>query len=490
MADPIGIQGRGRAGVFGTSINPLQVVLQNQAAQQKRADALMEEERKNRDAMVDDLRKFNPDKVWEPFYDEVNQYVQKEIRDPFYQMRMERQPISAIQRTMDRKKGDANTLVAKINWLKEQHKDAMDTLDSDDVGKYYKRNETKRAINDVFFNGRVAKPSSEINADQIQDVFDNVDNMDLNAVSVDFMKTLPDKVNQKYTEYWSKYGQNYDVTETKTKLGIQMIPGADGTMSAVLDPRTGQPKISMTDEVYLQAMENPYLSKAVEKYVPSGPATSEQTEMFGAQKSQIQKQKEFLTGLLEGLDPATIQSRPQQGFRRPDDEIRYNAYGRGFRTPIADLEDRYNWAEDVTKNYRPDRLEQANDPNSDNQVYYGDDKGKPIEPGQKHSTIVVAHVGVPEGEMDMDQWSAMSTLDKVLYQEAKGRTVKKDIISIATAEGQRKAMLALNNRLDKLDPKRSIGPDEFGNFTEAKYQDQIKKNKATSSGINWKKAPK
>lgn len=484
MADPIGIQGRGRAGIFGNSLNPLQAFMQNESARQKRADAIMEDERKGRDAMVDDLRKFNPDKVWEPFHQEANDYVQSEIRDQFYRMRAERQPLTAIQRTIDRKKGDANTLVAKINWLKQQHGDAMDTLESDDVGKYYKQSQAKRKINDIFFNGRVAKPSSQINADEIQNVFDDPDNFNLHAVATDFMKSLPDKINQKYTEYWGKYGQNYDVTETKTKLGLQTTIGPDGRESVVIDPRTGQPKIGMTDEVYLQSMENPYLSKAVEKYVPSGTTPAEQ-------KAAIPKQKEFLTGVLEGLDPASIQSRPQMGFRKNDNEIRYSAYGSSFKQPIADLEDRYSWAEDVTKNFRPDRLEQANDPNSDNQAYYGDKDGKPLKQGQKPETIVLARAATREP--DETPWAELSDeqkRDRFFAQATQGKVIKEATFSLDTDEGKRKAMIALNNRLDKIDPKRSIGPDEFGRFTEAKYQHQLKNNKGTSSGIKWKKAPK
>lgn len=476
MADPVGIQGKGRAGIFGNAINPLQVTLQYQAGRQKRADMLLDEERKQRDALVDDLRKFNPDKVWEPFFSEVNDYVQTNVRDRFHQLRGQGVPITSIDRDLQARKGDANTLVNKINWLKSQHQEAMDTIDSNDVGKFYKNSQTKRALNDIYFNGRVAKPSSEIDASKIQDVFDNVDNMDLNAVSIEFMKYLPDKVNQKYTQEWGKYGQNYDIQETTTKLGHQKVIGPDGRASTVLDIRTGLPKISMTDEVYLQAMENPYLSKAVEKYAPG---------------NDIQKQKDLLTKLLEGLDPNSVQSRPQMGHRTPDEERRYSAYGSSFRLPIADLEDRDSRLEKIVSENRPELLAGVNDPNSDNQTYYGDALGNPIKAGGKPSTIVMARVATPEGAEEIP-WTSLTPdqkMDRLFEQAAKGKIVKNEIMPIGTAEEKRKAKILMSLRLDKMDGKRSIG-EEYSNFVEAKYQHQIDKNKTTKSGINWKKAPK
>lgn len=467
MADPIGIQGRGRAGIFGTGSNPLAVIQQNQAAKIKRADQILEEERKNRDKLVDDFRKFNPDEVWSPFYQEINQDVQAKVRDPFYQMRNERQPIAAVQKYLDRAYGDINTKVAKINWMKDQHKEAMDTIESNDVGKFYKQSQTKRAVNDVFFNGRAARPSSEIDADQIQGVFDNPDNFDVNAISIDFMKSVPDKVNQKYTEEWGKYGQQYDVQETKTKIGIQTIIGPDGRETVVLDKRTGLPKIGMTDEVYIQAMQNPYLSKVVEKYVPDG---------------DQQKEKEFLTGLLEGLDPASIQSRPQMGFRKPEDEIRYSAYGRGFRMPIADLEDRDSRLEKIVNDGRPELLEGLSDPNSDNQAYYANKDGQPIKPGQKPEMIVLARVGTAETEegIPFSEMSPEQRIDYFMKEVTKGRILKENKIPIATAEDKRRAKIAMSLRLDKMDGKRSIG-EEYSNFVEAKYQDQITKNKGKAA---------
>lgn len=361
-----GIQGRGKAGVFGTSLNPLQVYLQQQARNQKGATDLYAEERKRRDEVISDLRKFNPDKVWEPFYEEVNKYVQSNVRDFAYESLNKNVPVSALNHALDRRKGEANTLVNKINWLKSQYEDSMGQLEKN---PYYKT-EAQSSLNDIFFDGRQARVSSNVKADQIQTVFDNPDNFNTNAVVIDFMKSLPLKVNEKWSNYYNQLGQQYDIQETKTKLGLQQTP--DGQI--VIDPRTGQPKISMTDDVFVQAMENPYIEKIVDKYVPD---------------RSVEKQKQFVTQLLEGYDPKSIQNRPQLGFKDDDNKFRYFGgidFGIGNKVPPQDVLNRFEETESVLTGYEPGKLARFVDQTKGEAAFYMDANGNKIvdtieEPG-------------------------------------------------------------------------------------------------------------
>ncbi len=456
----IGEQAKGAAGVLGQGSNPLSYFLQNQAMRQKREEDLMAEERKRRDAYISDLRKFEPDKVWSPFFAEVNKYAQDNVFSRFHQMSQQGHSLSAIDADLQKRKGETNTLVSKANFLKEQYDQAAKEIDNN---PYYDKNKAHSALNDIFFNGRQAKPLAEINSDDISKVFDS--NLNENAVLVDFMKSVPEKINETYTKQMGQYGEKYDVTETKTRAGLQYTP--DGKL--VLDPRTGQPKISVTDDVLVQARANPYVQKILNSYVPDG---------------NIQKQREVLGALVEGLDPKTVQTRVQLGFRKPDEDRRYNAFGRDWRTNPADLADRYNWAKEVTENNRPDQLARANDPNSDNQVFYGNAKGEPIKPGDKPATIVIARVGQPEEKEKPENWDSMQPFEQFIWLQTKmpSRIVKKDVIPVTTPEGKRRAQIELSNRIDKLDAKRSIGPDEFGNYVEARYKDEEKNKPKKGSG--------
>ncbi len=363
MAVPVeGIQGRGKAGVFGTGINPLQVYLQQQARNQKGAADLYEQERKRRDDVISDLRKFNPDKVWEPFYEEVNKFAQSHVRDYTFKALEANAPISALNYSLEKRKGEVNTMVNKINWLKSQYEDAQGQLEKN---PYYKT-DAQSALNDIFFDGRQARVSSDIKADQIQGVFDNPDNFNTNAIVIDFMKSLPLKVNEKWSNYYNQLGQQYNIQETQTKLGLQYVPGPDGKPQVVIDPRTGQPKISMTDDVFVQAMENPYIEKIVEKQVPD---------------RNVAKQKEVVTALLEGYDPKTIQNRQQLGFKDDDNKFRYFGgidFGIGNKVPPQDVLNRFEETESVVTGYEPGKLARFVDQTKGEAAYYLDVNGNKI----------------------------------------------------------------------------------------------------------------
>ena len=349
--------------------------------------------------------------------------------------------------------------------------EAMKSLDSNEMGRFYDRNKTKSAIRDIYFNGRQARFSGDINEDKIQEVLDDPSNFNISSITKEFMKDLPVRVTEKYTKMWDQYGEKYDIQENKTKLGFQYeTDPATGEQKVILDPRTGYPKISLTDEVYLQAMDDPFLSKVVNKYVPDG---------------DINKQRQVLTSLLEGLDPSSTQNRVQVGHKYPERDVRYNAYGRGFSTPIADLQDREDrYQKIVGPERRADLLTSLNNTDSEEKAFYGDANGKIVADPKKAKTIVLAYLGQPEpanmkefedkdGKLNIVKW-AMS-------EKSRGKIIKKEAFPIDTEEGQRKAKIALSLRQDQIDPKRSIG-EEFANFIEAKYQHQ-QKNKAKGKSI-------
>jgi hypothetical protein len=175
---------------------------------------------------------------------------------------------------------------------------------------------------------------------------------------------------------------------------------------------------------------------------------------------------------LKGQNPVDIQNSKQLGHKYSDSDRRYFAYGSGFSHPIADLEARDERLQKIVTEPRYDLLEGVNDEKSDMTTYYADSKGKLIPPGssQKPAKIIMAYVGLPEGnEMAPDKWAAMSMTDKILYQQAKGKVIKKKDFDLSTDEGKKRAKIAMSLRLDNIDTKRSIG-EEFSNFQEAKYK--------------------
>jgi len=449
-----GLQGRGKAGVFGGSVNPINIYLAHQANQQRLQGLKAKDEADQRDKVVDDLRKFNPDKVWEPFYDEVNRHVQTNVRDKFFDLKEKGLPISAITRVLEKEKGDANTLVAKINWQKAQWEDHNDRIDQEVKDNNFIPGYYNKKLNDQFFNGKYAKPSAEIDTSNLDGIYKDSKGYNVASIVNRFMDSLPDQINAHETEVWGKLGITYDIQKTKDKLGLQM----DANGNVVLDPRTGKPAIAMTDEVFLMAKSNPYLKQIVDDNL--------------GENAPLPQQREFLTQLLKGQNPVDIQNSKQLGHKIDKEDRRYFAYGSGFRNQIADLEDRDSRLQKIVTEPRYDLLEGVNDEKSDLTTYYADEKGNPIKPGtnKKPSSIVMAYVGIPEGsEMDLDKWSKMDRMDQLFYQQAKGKVVKNKVFDLSTDEGKKRAKIAMSLRLDNIDPKRSIG-EEFSNFQEAKYK--------------------
>lgn len=294
-----GIQGRGKAGVFGGSVNPLNIYLAHQANQQRLQGLRAKDEADQRDKLVDDLRKFNPDKVWEPFYDELNRHIQTNVRDKFYQLREQGLPIAAISRILDKEKSDADTLRSRMNWQKAQWEDHNDRIDQEVQAGNFIPGYYNRKLNDRYFDGKYAKLSSEIPSDH-EEIYKDSKGYNVASIVNRFMDSLPDQINAHETEVWGKLGITYDIQKTKDKLGLQFDPQG----KVILDPRTNKPAIAMTDEVFLMAKSNPYLKQIVDDNL--------------GENAPLPQQREFLTQLLKGQNPVDIQNSKQLGFKYPE----------------------------------------------------------------------------------------------------------------------------------------------------------------------------
>lgn len=477
MAAPEGIQGRGQAGIFGGAINPIQVYLQHNAGKAKAQADQFEYERKKRDGLIDDLRKFNPDKVWEPFYDEVNQYVQKNVKQFGMNALDQGVPISKVNNALEARKGEANTLVNKINWLKQQHADVGKRIDDDE---YLDPNYYHPKLNDIFFNGMIAKPVNDINTSEAENIFNDSKGYNVAKVTQDFMKSLPEKINQHYTEYWDKLGQKYDIQDTNTKLGLEYTTGKDGKPQVVVDPRTGMPKINMTDDVYIQAIQNHYLNNIVKDNL--GPDASDAAK------------KDFLTGILQGQDPASIKNRPQMGHKM-DQAEKWSMGGYSGRINPAMISDRFQNTEAVVAGFRPELLANTFSPYKDQTVQYVDSEGRKVasekdgkyfsEDGKsvgKPSHIEVKFTSKPDPLAKQQAMMAANVYEEGISEEESTKRYEKAMKSLgktgevkmkfdmSTASGRRQWHEASNRILDEdLSIKDRYGED-YTKFVRGQYE--------------------
>lgn len=441
--DVQGIQGRGQAGVFGGSVSPLQVYLQQGANRQRRQQQLYEEDRKKRDDLIGDLRKFNPEKVWEPFYDELNQYVQKNVRDYAYGALEKGVPTPRINSELDRRQGEATTFANKINWLKSQHTDIGARIDKD---QYLDPNYYHPKLNDMFFNGRVAKPVNDIDTNNAEAIFDDSKGYRVQNIVNDFLKGLPQKINEHYTSYFDQLGKMYNIEETGTKLGLQYTP--DGKV--IVDPRTQQPKINMTDDVYTQALGNKYLTNILKDNLP-------------ANATDAQK-KDYLTQIMAGADPTMIKNRPMVGHKIDQADKRYYHFGgAGYKTQKADLDQRDELLNRAVSGTGQDILGYFGEATKDVKAHYETKGGK--------KSIVISYPSYIEGvkRLSDEELAALPDSKKVEYYQAlnKSKSIQQSTYPINTEDEKRAAKIALSQRMDQIHTKSSIG-EEYPTYLNEK----------------------
>lgn len=457
----------GRAQVYGGSINPLQLYIQ-QGAQRRQAQAAQQQQIiKQRDELIKDLRQFNPDKVWEPFYDEVNRKVQTDIRDFTTNALAAGATPQQVIPEAEKRKGDANTLVNKINWMKQQYTDIGKRIDDDD---YLNPDYYHSKLNDYVFNGNIARHSSEINLKDADQMFRDSKGYKVDKIVTDFMKELPEKVNQHYSKVFEPLGNMYNIEETSTKLGHEYKIGDDGQRKIVIDPRTGLPKINMTDDVFTQALGNEYLMNIV---------TDGLTEAGMAQNTK--NQKEFLTHLLAGKDPNQIKRDIRLGFKKPDSDIRHNIFGGyGYKNNPDDLKGRDELLERVVSSKGgSDVLSYFSNLTKDIKAEYATVGGKKVinihYPGYNNDYI-------PPTPEQLDAMPAVAQL-AALEEMRKNRIMKSKPLPITTDEEKRAAKIFLSERMDEIDKKRSIGQEYMTYINEKRKVDSKKKG---ASGVSWK----
>jgi len=448
----------GRAGVFGNSINPLQLYIQ-QGAQRRQAQAAQQQQViKQRDDLIKDLRQFNPDKVWEPFYDEVNRKVQSDIRDFTTNALAAGATPQQIIPEVEKRKGDANTLANKINWLKQQYTDLGKRIDDDDFlnPDYY-----HSKLNNLVFNGNIARNSGEINLQDANQMFRDSKGYNVNKIVTNFMKELPQKVNQHYSDVYNQYGKMYNIEETETKLGHEYKMGPDGQRKIVIDPKTGLPKINMTDDVFTQALGNEYLMNIV---------TDGLSEAGMAQNTK--NQKDFLTHLLAGQDPNQIKRDIRLGFKYPESNVRYKIFGGfGYKNNPDDLKGRDELLDRVvTSKDGDDVLSYFSNLTKDIKAEYATAGGKKV--------IKISYPGynndyIPPTPEQLDAMPAVAQL-AALEEMRKNRIMKSKPLPITTEDERRAAKIFLSERMDEIDKKRAIG-QEYMTYINEKRKSGKKK---------------
>jgi hypothetical protein len=446
MATPVeGIQGQGLAGVWHNTPDFWRMAA-GQRQDQAAAQRALENEKKLRDQLIDENRKFAPDKVWEPFYAEVQDHAHENVQRFTLDNLAARVPPNQFEAERLRRIGENKKLVNKINYYKDIH-ETMSKKISDDknlVPQYY-----DSKLNDYFFNGRQAKHSDDINVDGIENIFNDSKGYNMSAVASSFMKDLPQQLTEKYRKISSDLGEQFDISTIKSKLGVET--NSDGSVR--LDPRTGLPQIKLTDDVTMSALDNPYLRNYV-------------IDNLGADAmkphADLEPVKKLLAPILTPYDQRAIQSEHRNGFKYTEDDKSARS---GYSVPEANVAERYDTLYRITHEHDPELLASLLPGLEDVNVGY-----QIFAPGESKKAPPRIVLSYPNKQFDKNAIATDNESDpKARDANPKVRT---KTLSLQTEEDRQAAMEFLNTMLDdKLPTKQKIG-ENLTNYRKRKRKEQ------------------
>ena len=437
-----GKEALGNATILGGRIDPLQVFAQQIQQGQRNQAALEAQKKKDRDAVMDYADKFSGNTKFDQLNQRFGDAIESELRAPVRQV-LESGDIRKADMIARKMQAHLDSRRREYDAWKSTYDEASKIVeDNIKTGRYVP--DAKSVIRDTLFdNLGNLKPDNDIRAGmaQLQTIVDHPNNLNTSWVAQNFVKTLPERITQHYTKVYNDLGQAYDVQENKTKLGLQM----DANGNVILDEKTGQPKVSMTDDVYIQALQDQDINKLIQRDIPN--ATTEQ-------------KKQYVTNLLEGLDPKEVKNKPQLGFKTPEKYKRFSMSfgGSGYSVSEDDLKVRDTLLDRAVSGEGKDIIAYFDKPGSNDKFSYA---VNPTIDGVKTNGKYIK-VAYSDSEFDLKA----------------GKTVKvpkEDFIPINTGEQKRAAKVQLSARMDQIEKKTSVGED-YPRYVNEKRLAEEKKN--------------
>lgn len=437
-----GREGLGHASILGGRVDPISILMSQSAQRQRNAAFQQQEQVKNRDRVMDYTEKYNPETKFVQLNQRFGDSVNKELREP----------TKSILETGDIRKADMFARKSQANlesrrreydgW-KATYEDASKFID-DNIKSGRFTPESKSKIRNFLYDEKgQLKPDNDIRAGmmQIDSFVQDPRNLNKGWVAGAFMKTLPEKITQRQTEIANSLGQQYDNQLTKTKIGLQY--GSDGKV--IMDERTGQPKISMTDDVLIEALQNPDISSLIKMDIPD---------------ATIDQKRQYVSSLLEGLDPKEVKNTRNQGFKFRVDESKkpgQSKWGINFGHNIDSLEARRNITDKIVNRKNEQSIGALGNLIKGSKAEYSSD-GKNIK--------ITYKANLADPNFDPNNVEQLKdAYIKNTYNKGK-QEITSDI-DISTPQARKRAQYYLSEILDSQNAKTSIGADRFDRYLEA-----------------------
>ncbi len=365
MAIPVeGAQGRGKAGIFGSSISPIQYLLQQQANSAKRQAQLEDQYRQDRDKVMDYNEKYNPTTKFEPLNYRLNEKAQQ-VRDFTMDAIDKRVPMERLNFERQRMKGVVDAYSKELDGWKGALDDMDKTLD-EGIKKGVYNKTAKSRLRDVIYN-----PDGSLKDDgsiregmaNIEQLLNSPDIYDPKGTIVNWVDNLKDQGRSVYSTKWNE-GYTPDQIENTLTSRLKYVRNQDGSIKPGPD---GNPIPIIDETTFALAKMDPNMRVILD--AQGGPDD----------RSKMKWLQENIPG---GID-AIKQNRQISSGHKKDDDSQYRYYngidfGLGNKVDPASIVNRFDETESVLKTYEPGKLSKFVDLSKGEDAYYTDKSGNKI----------------------------------------------------------------------------------------------------------------
>ena len=442
-------EGSGAAQILGDYINPLKVLM-TQEASKKAEEAAKATAKAERDKRFSELMDWAPDQRWDPFDRQVRDAAKNVLSfqsgaysqginpdDPKFRMQLR-----GLQ-------DQANLVASKSNYLKGVYDEVRKTYNEGDRSNYFNTAYYDQKLNDVFMdeNGN-GKSILNISTEDARNVINDPAGYNIEAIARDFVDGLPEQLMETYQKKADKLGEFFDTEEFKSKIFVKDKNGK------LLFDDNNNPMLKVSPEVYRAAMQDDLIKNYVNSYA----------------QGNKEKEMEILKDILTPYDPTSYSNTPSAIYKYPTED----PSGAGYSVPEKRVDIRHENVLNAVRNLDETALQQAFRGVQGVNVRF-EGGNLPGEKGKK--TIIVE---IKESGNDPTRPG----------KPKKPRLVE---IPITSFEDQEAAMSQLNQLIDEgLPASQRIGPDNFSLFHKKWLENKkplgVEFNKSTnkkSTGINW-----
>lgn len=472
MAD-VGLEGRGKAGVFGSSINPLSLYLQYAGQRQRNRAAMEQQQRAERDKAMDYLDKFSPSSKFDIFNRDVNDQATG-VREWFIQQKQAGRSDYEIMPQLKQKQGQILAYAQEADGWKKVIDELEAKFNNDPIRYKVDGPDTpKSLLRNIYLN---ADGSKKEDINEIREGFNNANSLlydprvlNKEGVVKTFVEKLPEQSRVLLSKSYSAMGYSPDEIETMVKSGL--------TYEMEKDPATGQmrpaldddllPKVVVDEKLYRMAKADPYMNS-----------------LMTAASSNKEEQMDWLRKNVRGQGDKVSVNRQVISGKNIKDQQRYKHFGGfGYRTPLEDLQSRDEMLNQISLGGTTGAtlLGYFDDPASDIKASYSN-----VNADKKKGQFVkldytTSAIDMPE--VSDEEYNAMSYAERKRYDDnmKNRKIVKSNYYDITTQDGRDKLKIALSTEMDRINKKTAIG-EEYANFIRERRESKSKGNKTEATG--------